>query len=387
MKRSGTNQKTEMTSRERVLKAINHEEPDRVPVDLGGVSLTSLHKNCYENLVEYLGLDSNVEFLSWRGHIVRPPEEVLKEFEVDTRSADLSIEAEQNFGEPLIDDWGVRWVLPEGGDNYIAKDFPLSKKKNPPVKAVNNFDWPNPEVMLPSPDLNELRKRARSLRENTDKVIMAKLPTGIVHTAQFVRGFKEFLTDMIRNPSFAHALLEKITEMWIEAATQIINKVGDLVDIVAWPDDIGTQDKLMMSPRLYRDFIKPRHEKMVSSVKEKANVAVFYHTDGNVYSVLEDFVEIGIDILNPLQTSANDMSPKKVKDKIGDELTFWGGIDTHHVLPKKSTEEVKEEVKKKIDILAPGGGYVVASVHNIQPDVPPQNVIAMLEAAREFGCY
>lgn len=375
------------SSRERVLKALNHEEPDRVPLDLGGVSLTSIHKGCYDKLVEYLDLEPNPEYLSWRGHIVRPPQELLESFGTDTRGADLPQSSEIAFGDSFVDDWGVEWKLPRGGDNYIATKSPLQHLRSPSAKDLENFDWPAPEEMLPTSDLSGLRSRAQYLRENEDVAVLAKLPTGIVHSGQFVRGFTQFLGDMIKHPDFVSDLLDRLTELWIEAAKMIVRQVGDLVDVVAWPDDIGTQDNLMFNPSYYRKFIKPRHEAMVAAVKEEADVAVFYHTDGDIFPVLEDIAEIGVDILNPIQTSAKEMEPERVKETVGGKLTLWGGIDTHHVLPHGSPGEVREEVRRKIEVLAPGGGYVLASVHNIQPDVPPENVIAMLEAARRYGEY
>lgn len=376
-----------LTSRERVMMSVDHKEPDRVPIDLGGVSLTSMHQKCYRELVDYLGLDSDIEFLAWMGQIVKPPEEVLERYGVDTRSADVPGEETANFGEPISDCWGTRWELPKGGDTYIARVSPLQNLCKPSLQDLENFNWPRPQDILPSPDLDLVADKARTLRSKNEFALMLKLPTGIVHQAQFVRGFDKFLKDMVRNPVFVHGLLGKIMEIWIEAARLIVDAAGDLVDIVAWPDDIGTQNALMFSPHHYREYIKPRHKAMVSAVKENHQVKVFYHTDGDVHSVLEDFVEVGIDILNPVQTNANNMDPKDLKRMVGDSITFWGGIDTHDVLPQGSVEEVKEEVKEKIEVLAPGGGYVLASVHNILPGVPPENILAMLEGAKEYGSY
>ncbi|MCP5101367.1 MAG: hypothetical protein GY943_37955, partial [Chloroflexi bacterium] len=197
-----------------------------------------------------------------------------------------------------------------------------------------------------------------------------------------------FLLNLALHPDFAKALLVKITELCKALMEPFLEALGDNVDVIKIGDDIGTQESLLMSPKMYREILKPIHADYIQFIKERTNAKLFFHTDGDVQPLIDDFVEIGVDILNPIQTSAGKMSDlATLKKRFGKEMVFCGGIDTHRILPHGTPNEVRQEVKRVIDLLGDGGGYMVASVHTIMNDVPPENVLAMVDAVEEFGYY
>ncbi len=232
------------------------------------------------------------------------------------------------------------------------------------------------------------------LKEEIEKlsdwaIVLTGPGEGLFERSLWMRGFERFYIDLIRDPPLANSLLDKLTDFRIKFWELLLDEIGDLVHVVVEADDLATQNSLMISPEIYRRYLKPQHKRVFSFIKEKApHVYIFLHSCGAIYDLIPDLIEVGVDILNPVQVSAAKMDTKKLKKEFGDVLTFWGGgIDTQEVLPKGTPDEVKEEVKRRIDDLAPGGGFIFAAVHNIQADVPPENIIAMWEALQESGNY
>ncbi len=201
-----------------------------------------------------------------------------------------------------------------------------------------------------------------------------------------LRGFTQMILDLQMNPEFMSALLSKLLEINIDATERFLDKVGKYIQVFRGGDDMATQQGLLMSLETFRRFIKPVYKKYFDFVKSKTDAKIFFHSCGNVTDLIDDLVESGVDILNPVQVSAMS-DTADLKSRFGNKVVFWGGIDTQQVLPRGSLEDIEKEVSKRIRDLGPGGGYVLASVHNIQPDVPPQNIIAMAEAARKYGSY
>jgi uroporphyrinogen decarboxylase len=199
-----------------------------------------------------------------------------------------------------------------------------------------------------------------------------------------MRGYQAWLEDLLLRPSFFTALLERLAEFHARLFERALEETREYVDLVCLADDVGTQNGPLISPQKYRELIKPSHRRVFGAVKRFAK-PVLYHTCGSVYSLIPDFIEVGIDILNPIQVRAADMNPQRLKREFGRDLSFWGAIDIQEVLPRGTPAQVRDEVRRRIDDLAPGGGYVVAAAHNIQPEVPPENVVAMCEAAVEYG--
>jgi len=201
-----------------------------------------------------------------------------------------------------------------------------------------------------------------------------------------MQGMDTFLLNMAMRPKFAQALLERIAQSCEEIMSGFLEAVGDKIDIIKIGDDLGTESSLLISPQMYRQMLKPIHAAFIQSIKSQTSARVFFHTDGDVFPLIDDFIEIGVDILNPIQTSAGKMANlEELKRRYGKDLVFCGAIDTKRILPNGTPEEVRDEVRRAIDILGPGGGYMVSSVHTIMNDVPPKNILAMVDAVLEYG--
>lgn len=375
-----------MTSRERVLTALNLEEPDRVPLDFGSNIASTIVVPAYDNLKKYLGLEHETRFMTKRARTVIPNDTVLQRFDIDTRPLMLreykggtsrSIDA-----NTFIDSWGTTWKRAPDG-HFINVDGPF-QNRDPEMENLETFDWPDPD----NPGLYEgLKEKAEALHKNTDYAIVLNLPVGIVHQCQFMRGFTEFLMDLLINTEFASRLMDIIADIWIRIAENALEAVGNNIDVIMWGDDLAMQQATFMSPEMYRELIKPRHKRMLAALKSRSSAKVHYHCCGSVYPLIEDLIDIGIDALNPIQVAARNMDPARLKDEFGERLAFWGAIDTQGVLPHGSPEEVRAEVRRIIDILGKGGGYILASVHNIQAEVKPENIAAMFEEGKSYGVY
>jgi uroporphyrinogen decarboxylase len=374
----------EMRSRERVLKALRHEEPDRVPLDLGGLS-TTIETVPYNELKNYLGIRSEtINFV--RDH-VEPPEELLERFKIDTRY--VRIKPPSNFKVKIdpdnsyIDEWGTRWKKSPTSLYWDPVEFPL---KEATVEDLEKYSWPDPD------DLGRtegLRERARMLHDNTSYAIVADMPAlGIFEMAWVcLAGPERFMTDMILNKPFANGLLEKVCGLHMKLYENYLDAVGDYVDVIVVSDDLGSMQGLLISPDLYREMVKPVQKRLWQLIKNKTKAALFLHSCGSISKLIPDLIEIGVDIINPVQVSAKDMDTQRLKKEFGGKLTFWGGIDTQRVLPFGSPKDVEEEVKRRILDLAPEGGFVLTAVHNIQAGVPPENICKMYDAAQKHGNY
>jgi uroporphyrinogen decarboxylase len=367
------------------MAAVHHKEADRVPVDLGSTSTTTLTAGAHERLRGYLGLpcDTPPEVFLYRASIVIPDAAILRRFDVDARPLLLG----GPFGRPdrtlaedaFVDEWDVTWTR-HGDSNFIYSDGPFYHLNEPSLQDLAKYAWPDPD----DPGRYEgLRKRAAALHEKTDYAVILSLGLGPIHQSQFVRGFGKWLEDLLVYPAFAEALMERIVDVWIQIAAKALDEACDYVDLVMFGDDVGIQGSPMVRPELYRCMIKPQHRRMVGAVKQY-NKPVMMHSCGSVYRLIPDLIDVGIDALNPIQVSAAQMDTKRLKQEFGRDLTFWGGIDTHQVLPRGTPKDVRDEVKHRIEDLGSGGGFVLCAVHNIQPEVPPENVVAMYDAAREY---
>ena len=376
-----------MTHRERVMKALNHQEPDRVPIDLGGTTASTFAFESYERLKKHLEMDAETLFIekSLLGKIM-VEEEILERFDVDTRMLPLKPPCKRSelvgIPDSYEDQWGVVWQSIGGGPYYAVKP-PFTGQ--PSIADLSAHRWPDPD----DPGLTEgLGARAKELRESTDCAVCLVLPGRVFALGQRLCGFEDWLVNLVANAEFAGALLDKGVEIQSQMLKNILEAVGDNVDVVMCPDDLGMQSAPLISPRLYRKMIKPRHKRLFDAIKSHTEAKLVLHSDGAVAPFIGDFIDVGVDALNPVQTSTAGMEDTKwLKREFGHHISFWGAIDTQHVLPFGTPAEVKEEVLSKIEDLAPGGGYVLASCHCIQPEVPPENVCAMLEAAKEYGRY
>ncbi len=373
-----------MNSRERVLEALNHRQPDRVPVDFGSFpGATSINVRAYQNFLEYLGLGLEVRVQNILMHTAEVHDDLLDRFHVDTKAVNPSISLSE-FDAPEEFDYtpfAVKWRR-STDFTYAPIKGPFQELTNPNLDDLKAFRWPKVEDLE---NADDWKNKAAALRNRTDRALVARLLPGIVTLAQFQRGFEGWAADLLLNRKFSEAHHEKLAEIWIQTAETLLDAVGPNVDIFMFGDDLGLQEQPMMNPKTFREFIKPLMKQMIDSVKRKTDAKVALHSCGSVYDFIEDFIEIGIDALNPLQATAKNMEPEKLKEKAGKDLALWGSIDTHIVLPFGSTREVEEEVKRKIEVLGDGGGYILSADHNILVDVPPENIEAMFEAAFTHG--
>ena len=281
------------------------------------------------------------------------------------------------------DEWGVIWRRPENGGHFIPREGPFQKEE-PTLAELKKYPWPEPR----NPERIEgLKERACKLRQETDCAIVLTFPNGIMGDCQRVRGFGRWLEDLVINPVLAEALLDYSLMVNAEIIKFALEEMGRYVDVIGFPDDLGFQDRPYMRPELYRKIVKPYHRRLVEAIKKHSDAKIVMHCDGSIYPLVPDLIDIGVDVLNPVQLSAANMDSRRLKVEFGDNLSFWGAIDTREVLPRGTPEDVRNEVKRRIAELASGGGYVLASVHNIQAEVPPENVVAMFDSALEYGRY
>jgi uroporphyrinogen decarboxylase len=312
-------------------------------------------------------------------------EDILNRFHVDTKTVTPS-KAIGDFGIPeeFIDQpWGVKWRR-STDYTYAPVEGPFQKIAQPTPDDVKNYKWPKPSEIA---DFTQWREKGKKLRQESDKALVARVVPGIFTLAQFMRGFEGWLMDLILNRGFSEAFHAKLCEIWIETVSRIVEALGENVDIVMFGDDFGFQNQPIMSPAMFKERVKPLMKKMVGTIKSQTKAKIALHTCGCVFAYIDDFIDIGIDVLNPMQSNAKDMDPGRIKEKTAGKMALWGGIDTHVVLPNGSAQEVRDEVKKKFAVYGKGGGYMLSADHNILVDVPPENLITMFEAAVELGKY
>ncbi|MCH8911884.1 MAG: hypothetical protein IH867_14255 [Chloroflexi bacterium] len=373
-----------MSHRERVRKALDHEETDRVPVDFGGGPATQIHPVAYSNLLAHLGFEEEDLPVSHRGEgqVVAPSEKVLEYFDIDVRGFYTS-EPDSSRGRPIdatsyIDEWGVTWEKSDALHPYINVLGPLQHISEPVPADLDSIQWPVPDDLG---RVRGLRERVSAVRDQTDYAIVLNLPNSSFALSQRVRGFVETLEDLLLNEAFAEALQERITDVICGIAVLALGEVGDLIDSVSFGDDMGVQNQSYMSSDLYRKMVKPHHARFVETLHRHTGAKVIMHSDGSVRELIPGLIDCGVDVINPVQVSATGMEPEQLNRDFGMDLSFWGGIDTQHVLPFGTVDDVAEAVKGRRKDLGKGGGFVQASVHNLQSEVPPENIVAMFETA------
>lgn len=374
-----------MNGKERVLTALNHEKTDRVPLDLGGRQ-TTLMIPAYERLKEYLGYgDIPTDVMSYRWLTAHVDEKILRHFSIDTRHVRPKNKAMQTpdrpykEGEVFYDNWGVGRKISDGYANLCH--HPLQKAAT--LDEIESHDWPDPDDEF---DYTGLREMTKTLFDEGDFAIVGCMgsPGNTFEQAWYLRGLSEFFLDMGMRKDLAHAIMRKVVDHRKKNAERYLKEVGEFLDVIQIADDLGAQNTSLMSPESYREMIKPYQAELIAHIKQFTKAKVYHHSCGSIHNLLDDMVEIGIEILNPVQCTATGMESDQLKKRFGDKLTFWGAIDTFKVLPYGTVDDVRKEVEKRIADLSPGGGYVLGSVHNMQIDVPPENVVAMFETALQI---
>ena len=394
-----------MNSRERVRAALNHRRPDRVPIDLGGSIVTGINAMGYARLKRHLGLPGPVRVTSVILLLAEVEEELREPWGVDVLPVPRYFAAP---GVPLAGRWREHplpdgtpalfpqdfaprlradgaWELLEGGEaasvlspgsgSFVPARFPLAGATLGQLEA-----WQPPRIT--AGELEFLRRTARSLYEDTDKALFGWFNGSIFEQSQFLCGWDEFLVRLAVDPPFADRLLEKLAEAAAADLKQYLEAVGPYLEVVGFGDDFGMQGGLQLSPAMFRERIKPHLARIYTAAHAGSQAKVFLHSCGSVVELIEDFIQIGVDILNPVQTSAAGMEPERLKGEFGERIVFWGGgADVQRVLPLGTPAEVRRDVRRRLEIFAPGGGFVFAPIHNLQADVPPENVVAMYEEA------
>ena len=377
-----------------MLQTLAHEEPDRVPFDLGGTPNTGIHHHALESFLPFIGHSARrIEIGNLPLQLARVPEDILSQLEVDTRGfwtapgSDWHLQIDETPKHwTYQDEFGLTKAMPRNkGLYYDPIERPLSGDFS--VDEIDAYPWPR---MDDSARVIGLRDCVSNVVQQTGTAaVMNTFYVGIFELGSYLRGYREFLCDLALRNRRAKRLLSIATDMRIRYWELVLDEVGDLVDVIAENDDLGMQDRLMISPDMYRELIKPLHRRVFAFIKRKAPHAnILMHSCGAIRELIPDFIEVGVESLNPVQVSAVGMDTRALKQDFGHALTFWGGgIDTQGTLPHGTPAEVRDEVRRRIEDLADGGGFVFSAVHSIQADVPPENILAMWETLREYGTY
>lgn len=411
-----------MTSRERVQSAINHKQPDKVPVDMGATPSSGISAIAYNNLINFIGMkNSNTRIYDVVQELAQVEDIVVDYFGIDILDVGRTFNEKENDWYPITLSDGSKgfypaWFRPvknngnlevfnEEGEKIAVKPngatffdqacFPYLTRY--PInfsnlkKDMNKILW---QALAHSPWDHaaepgfwvELRRRTIHLRKNSDKALMMIAGCNLFEWGTFLRRLDNFLTDLYLQADNVEALLDALMESHLAGLEKICAAVGDIVDIIRLGDDLGTNSGPFMEPDIYRRFFKPRHAILNQYIKSHSQAHTFLHSCGSIYKLIPDLIEAGFEIINPVQTNAAEMDPVNLKRMFGSEITFWGGgADTRFVLNKSTPEEVRKHVLNRLEIFSPGGGYIFNTVHNILPDVPPQNIVAMFNAVKEFN--
>jgi len=390
---SGKSRKETMTPRQRVLSALDHKIPDHVPIDLGG-NQTGIHKDAYRNLTRHLGFPDEIEIMDAVQQLARPSERLLERFHVDTRYISagpastwkggiVKVERGGRVWHDLTDEFGVRWSMPD--DQPLYMDITLHPLAEATVKEVADYPWPKGDD---ASRFAGLRERALRLRRDTPYAVVSGISGVIYETCWYLRGLEQWFCDLLTDPEFCEAMLDQTLKFWLDWFRLFLDEAGDIVDVIMIGDDLAGQDGPLFNPAVYRRLVKPRHRRLVDFLRSRTKAKIWYHTCGSCAALIPDLLENGIHILNPVQLSARDMDPFDLKRRFGRDLVFWGGgCDAQRVLPRGTPAEVEENVRRNLVAFKPGGGYVFNSVHNIQGDVPPENIVALYNTAYEEGFY
>ncbi len=404
-----------LTRRERLLITLRHEEPDRIPIDLGSMRSTGITALAYNELKDFLKINNGVVRIYDTGQQLAEPEDyILKLFGVDvldiTRSLPpcgpdrrkwkkwilpqgIECEVPENFN-PEPDSKGG-WIIkndkgiivsrmPPNGFYFDGVYHPLEKIKK--IEEIDDYNWEAHKISDRS--LEELKEKAYYLRKNTDYGLLFHSAGSIHEWGQGLRGWTNWIVDLSVRRKIAEKILEHMIEIIMYNVKRLVSILDGIVDVFGFGDDLGTQTGPQISPRIYREMLKPYHKEMYRYVRKHSKMFVFLHTCGSIYDLLPDLIDAGVEIINPVQISAAKMNPKDLKDRFGEELVFWGGgVDTQNVLINKKPEDIVKHVKENICVFGRGGGFVFTQVHNIQPFTPPKNIVAAYRSVLRYGKY
>ena len=411
-----------MNSRELIMASINHQEVNRVPMDLGATPSSGISAIAYNNLTKYLGMEnSKTKIYDVVQQLAQPEDQFISKFGIDVIDIGRAFNDQESDWYPITMANGAtayypKWFKPvkKSDGSYVAYDqegeiiakmpegatffdetvFPYLEgypdDYNDLSKAMNKVLWQNlahsPWDHANDPNFwQTLREKAIHLKKTTDKALMIVCGCNLFEWGTFLRRMDNFLMDIYAEPDEVEKMVDALLKKHLESLKNVCDAVGDVVDILRFGDDLGMDSGPFMSPDKYKKIFKPRHQILCDYVHKNSQMKTFLHSCGSIYQLIPDLIEAGYDIINPVQTNVTDMEALKLKKEFGKDITFWGGgADTRHILNRGTTSEVKDDVRRNIEILLPGGGFIFNPIHNIMPDVPPQNIEAMFEAVNEY---
>ena len=407
-----------MTPRERVLAAIEHREPDHVPVDLGATPSSGISAIAYNRLKDHIRLDTGpTRVYDVVQQLAQPDEAILDHFGVHVLDVGRTFNTDDSswYDVTLGDGSPARypvWFRPEERDDgariaRAADGTPIAEKP-----ATSMFfdqtcfpyidDYPDtfddlPDAMgkvmwaalVHSPwdhcgeeDFwDQLRQKALKLRAESDRALVIVAGCNLFEWGTFLRRMDNFLMDLVCDPANVERLVGALMEHHLRTLEQVCRAVGDVADLVRLGDDLGMDSGPFMSPDIYRRLFKPHHKTLCDTIKANSRMHTFLHSCGSIHALIPDLIEAGFEVLNPVQTTCKNMEPERLKREFGRDVTFWGaGCDMRRILNRASPDQVRDHVRKRVDILAPGGGFVFNTEHNILPEVPAENIVAMFQA-------
>ena len=411
-----------MTGRERILTALQHKEPDRVPIDLGATPSSGFSALAYHRLTSHLGYtNSRTRIYDTVQELAQPEDMILNRFGVDVVDIGRAFLTENTDWYSFELETGViaqypYWFKPlkkqDGSWEVVDPDGDLIARK--PLGATffdgtyfpyldswpadfNNLGRDMQKILWAAMPVTpwsessrpgfwkELRTRTLKLRDSTNRALIIGVGCNLFEWGTFLRRMDNFLMDVYADPYNVERFLDALMEKHLETLGKVCQAVGDIVDFVKFGDDLGMDNGPFMAPEIYRALFKPRHRQLCDFAKSNSSMHTFLHSCGSIYPLIPDLIDAGFEVLNPVQTNAYQMEPDRLKREFGSEITFWGGgIDTRTVLNHGTPQQVKDQVKERIEIFAKNGGYVFNTIHNILPDVPPENIVAMMEGVLEI---
>jgi len=385
------------TSYERVRTALAHKEPDRIPFDIGGTMVTGVNVNALRNLRKHLGFSEEVQIRDRITQMADTGDEIIEKLKIDIKNVSPEPASKQGLAKDLgrqgehyrlTDEFGMGWQMPaKGGHYYDLYHSPLKDAQT--VKDVEDYPWPDP---LDTARYVNLKAKADQIVYDEEKAyVLGRICSGMWETAMWMTGYEKFYSDMLLNKKLVHAIMSKMLEIKMRYWGKALETVGENVLVVSTADDLGAQRELLVSLELYKEMIWPYHKRLFEFIKKKAKskVYIFFHNDGAIWETLGLLIEAGVDIINPWQVNCSRMGDtEKFKKEYGKDLTIWGGsCDTQFVLPFGTPQQVRDETRRRIEDLAPGGGFIFAPIHVIQGEVPPENIMAWWETLQEYGTY
>jgi uroporphyrinogen decarboxylase len=395
-----------MTPRERIIAALEHRESDRLPTDFGGTDCSSIHLTAYDKLRKLIGIEPrSIRLACLSQMVVDVDDEVQNYFGGDAKALYFQPRRWKHWQSA----WGIDVETPElwtperlsngtwvirNAKGVVVNECPPSGKYFDPVgfllgnvespEEIENYadvferwDWPT----ACDESVEEYAARAKQLYQSTDKAVVASWRMHYLQSGQIMRGYEQFMVDLLTDEPMTRGILDRLHAVYMARAEKFLSQMADYADVIFLTDDLGTQNAALISPTCYREMIKPYWAELIGLIK-KYDKKVLMHSCGAISELIPDLIEMGVDAVNPVQITATGMSPARLKKEFGRDIAFWGGgVNTQGILDKGTVQEVRDDVKRNVDIFAKGGGFVFTQVHNIQSDVPPENIVAAYKAA------